>query len=81
MLEAAADALGDAVFVGGATLGLWITDPAAPEPRPNRPGHALGGRLRHRDRDCRSIARLGDDGVREATEAEMKRLPPCGICG
>jgi hypothetical protein len=38
MLEAAADALGDllgeVVFVGGATLGLWITDAAAPEPRP-----------------------------------------------
>jgi hypothetical protein len=24
------------VFVGGATLGLWITDPAAPEPRPTK---------------------------------------------
>ena len=40
MLEAAADALGDllgeVVFVGGATLGLWITDPAAPEPRPTK---------------------------------------------
>jgi hypothetical protein len=38
MLERAADALGpltpEVVFVGGATVGVWITDPAAPEPRP-----------------------------------------------
>ena len=40
MLDEAADALGDllgeVVFVGGATIGLWITDPAAPEPRPTK---------------------------------------------
>jgi hypothetical protein len=40
MLEAAAAALGDllgeVVFVGGATIGLWITDPAAPPPRPTK---------------------------------------------
>jgi nucleotidyltransferase AbiEii toxin of type IV toxin-antitoxin system len=40
MLEAAAHALGDllaeVVFVGGATIGLWITDPAAPAPRPTK---------------------------------------------
>lgn len=38
LLELAAAALGDlvseVVFTGGATVGLWITDPAAPEPRP-----------------------------------------------
>ena len=38
LLELAAAALGDLigelVFTGGATVGLWITDPAAPEPRP-----------------------------------------------
>lgn len=38
LLELAASALGDlrdeVVFTGGATVGLWITDPAAPEPRP-----------------------------------------------
>lgn len=28
------DLLGELVFTGGATVGLWITDPAAPEPRP-----------------------------------------------
>lgn len=28
------DLVGDVVFTGGATVGLWITDPAAPEPRP-----------------------------------------------
>ncbi len=38
LLELGASALGDlvreVVFTGGATVGLWITDPAAPEPRP-----------------------------------------------
>lgn len=38
MLDRAAEALGplvaEVVFVGGATIGVWITDPAAPEPRP-----------------------------------------------
>ncbi|MBS1869450.1 MAG: hypothetical protein JSS99_07275 [Actinobacteria bacterium] len=38
LLELAAAALGElvdeVVFTGGATVGLWITDPAAPEPRP-----------------------------------------------
>jgi hypothetical protein len=38
LLELGASALGDlareVVFTGGATIGLWITDPAAPEPRP-----------------------------------------------
>ena len=38
LLELAAAALGElldeVVFVGGATVGLWITDPAAPAPRP-----------------------------------------------
>lgn len=37
MLELATEHLGvlaeDVVFVGGATIGLWITDPAAPEAR------------------------------------------------
>lgn len=28
--------MGDVVFVGGATIGLWITDPAAPQPRPTK---------------------------------------------
>lgn len=40
LLELAARALEelvtDVVFVGGATVGLWITDPAAPEPRPTK---------------------------------------------
>jgi hypothetical protein len=38
LLELGASALGDliheVVFTGGATVGLWITDPAAPEARP-----------------------------------------------
>ncbi len=40
LLELAADALGDllkdVVFVGGATVTLWITDPGAPPVRPTR---------------------------------------------
>jgi hypothetical protein len=40
LLERAADALGplrgEVAFVGGATVGLWITDPAAPAPRPTK---------------------------------------------
>jgi hypothetical protein len=40
LLERAASALDDlleeVVFLGGATVGLWITDPAAPEPRPTK---------------------------------------------
>lgn len=40
LLETACAALGDligeVVFVGGATIELWITDPAAPEPRPTK---------------------------------------------
>jgi hypothetical protein len=40
LLELAAATLGDlleeVVFVGGATLTLWITDPAAPRPRPTK---------------------------------------------
>lgn len=38
LLERAAAALGElsaeVVFVGGATVSLWITDPGAPPPRP-----------------------------------------------
>jgi hypothetical protein len=40
LLETACAALGDlvgeVVFAGGATVGLWITDPAAPAPRPTK---------------------------------------------
>jgi predicted nucleotidyltransferase len=40
LLERAAAALGElvdeVVFVGGATVTLWITDPAAPPPRPTK---------------------------------------------
>jgi hypothetical protein len=40
LLELAADALGnlvpEVVFLGGATIPLWITDPGAPPPRPTK---------------------------------------------
>jgi hypothetical protein len=47
LLERAAAALGpladDLVFVGGATIELWITDPGAPGPRPTKDVDAVGG--------------------------------------
>ena len=62
LLELGASALGEiageVVFVGGATVTLWITDPAAPPPRPTKDVdvivevatradyHAFEGRLR-----------------------------------
>lgn len=50
LLERAATALGtlvdEVVFVGGATVVLWITDPAAPEPRPTVDVDAFEQRLR-----------------------------------
>jgi hypothetical protein len=40
LLERAAAALGpladDLMFIGGATIVLWITDPGAPPPRPTK---------------------------------------------
>ncbi|HEV2998620.1 MAG TPA: hypothetical protein VGX16_05890 [Solirubrobacteraceae bacterium] len=40
MLEQAADALGplckEVVFLGGASIALWLTDPSAPNPRPTK---------------------------------------------
>jgi hypothetical protein len=40
LLEQAADALGplreEVVFVGGACIALWLTDPSAPSPRPTK---------------------------------------------
>jgi hypothetical protein len=51
LLEAGATALGplidDVVFVGGASVTLWITDPGAPTPRPTKDvdaGHRGCGR-------------------------------------
>lgn len=41
----------------------------------------MGSKVRHRDRDCQHIRDVGNEAVREATEAEMKRLEPCGTCG
>lgn len=77
LLQDVAESLGplreDLVFVGGATLGLWLTDPAAPDPRvtidadvialvEGRAGYyALGERLRERgfgeDTNSRVICR------------------------
>lgn len=74
LLERAAAALGplvdDVVFVGGATLGVWITDPAAPEP-PSDPrcrcrprGHvAAATELRAHLDTPRSRARAPGDDV------------------
>jgi hypothetical protein len=47
----------------------------------SRPGQPLASKVRHRDRDCQHIRDIGDEDVREAIEAEMKLLEPCGTCG
>ena len=48
LLELGAAALGplleEVVFVGGASIVLWITDPAAPPPRPTTKLEAFAGR-------------------------------------
>jgi hypothetical protein len=45
-----------------------------------RPGQPLASRRRHKDRDCQHIRDIGDEDVREATEAELE-LAPCATCG
>ena len=47
----------------------------------DRPGQPLGSRVRHHDRYCTFIVEIPDDDVREATEIEIKELPPCAWCG
>ena len=47
----------------------------------DRPGQPLASKVRHRDRDCQHLRHVGDQDMREATEAEMERLEPCGTCG
>lgn len=41
----------------------------------------LASTVRHHDRYCRGITEhYFDEDVREATQAEMEKLPPCGYC-
>jgi hypothetical protein len=47
----------------------------------DRPGKPLGSRVRHHERYCTAIAEIPDEDVREATESEIKELPPCAWCG
>ena len=47
----------------------------------DRPGQPLAGTVRHKDRSCQHLANIGNEDVREATEAELQRLPRCGTCG
>jgi hypothetical protein len=47
----------------------------------DRPGQPLASRTRHKDRYCQHIAHIGNEDVREATEAELERLPACATCG
>jgi hypothetical protein len=47
----------------------------------NRPGQPLASTVRHKDRYCQHITNIGNEDVREATEAELERLEPCGTCG
>jgi hypothetical protein len=46
----------------------------------DRPGQPLASTVRHRDRYCQHIGNIGNEDVREATEAELKRLGPCATC-
>ncbi len=42
----------------------------------------LASTVRHHDRYCGAITEhYCDEEVREATQAEMEKLPPCGYCG
>jgi hypothetical protein len=51
-------------FVGGASVGLWITDPAAPAPRPTKDVEVSSrGRLHEFE------GRLGNHGFREDPES------------
>lgn len=74
LLQGVASALGplreELVFVGGATLGLWMTDPAAPDPRVTIDADAIavvGGRA-----DYHALGdRLRRQGFREDTQARV----------
>jgi predicted nucleotidyltransferase len=72
LLESAATALAelvdDVVFVGGATVGLWITDPAAPAPRPTKDVDVIV-EVASRRRFAQFERRLRDHGFREDRES------------
>lgn len=72
LLELAASALGDlldeVVFVGGATVGLWITDQAAPAPRPTKDVDVIV-EVASRERFHEFEERLRGHGFREDAES------------
>lgn len=72
LLERAAEALGElrdeVVFLGGASVSLWITDPAAPAPRPTKDVDVVVEVASHPDLQ-RFEARLRDHRFREARES------------
>ena len=72
LLERAASALDDllkeVVFLGGATVGLWITDPAAPEPRPTKDVDVIV-EVTSRGRFAEFEERLRAHGFREDQES------------
>lgn len=47
----------------------------------DRPRQPLASRVRHHDRYCTAIVDIPDQDVREATEAEIEKLPACAWCG
>ena len=47
----------------------------------DRPGNLLASGCRHADRDCQHLSHLGNEDIRETTEAEFERLEPCATCG
>ncbi len=74
LLERAARALGelvgDVVFVGGATIGLWLTDPAAPAPRPTKDVDVIV-EVASRGRFAQFEKRLREHGFSEDRESGL----------
>src|SRR3954452_6064608 len=62
------DLLDEVVFVGGATVELWITDPAAPAPRPTKDVDVIV-EVASRARFHQFEERLRRHGFREDTES------------
>jgi hypothetical protein len=70
----------------GLTVDAWLPSQTVLSPwyvsfYYDRPKQPLISKCRHRDRDCQHIRDIGDEWVREATEAELERLDPCQTCG
>ncbi len=68
--EALGDLREDVVFVGGATVGLLITDQAAPTVRPTKDVDVVIEVASYADYQLTIVPRLRESGFRESTEPE-----------